>query len=322
MKNHRIVNIIDNSSSEDDLQKGSINIQMHRKKSRKRRKNNNNLPLTHLAYEIVEAICDGGEDDASSDDADEGDGECELLNDSDECSDPGQVPSAVLKHLQGEGPYIRAIAETHISELLSGAENEGSYSSPISNKSENLDGFDVDEICEVEIAQLVNAHNQRVAQNNMPPAFAAAAAAMAAAHTAMSMQKNEANVAVAAAALAAAAVATDNAQQSFLDMQGRANAMAAQAKVQQSLLDYQERANAMAAKALAAGLISGHVKHKDADIDLNTAQMVKEANKSIYSSSPQQPTFKINDVCQPGNTLLWDLLQDDKIVSTNKIYIF
>lgn len=27
--------------------------------------------------------------------------------------------------------------------------------------------------------------------------------------------------------------------------------------------------------------------------------------------------FKINDVCQPGNTLLWDLLQDDKIVSEN-----
>lgn len=27
--------------------------------------------------------------------------------------------------------------------------------------------------------------------------------------------------------------------------------------------------------------------------------------------------FKISEVCQPGNTLLWDLLQDDKIVSKN-----
>lgn len=25
--------------------------------------------------------------------------------------------------------------------------------------------------------------------------------------------------------------------------------------------------------------------------------------------------FKPDNVCQPGNTLLWDLLQDDKIVS-------
>lgn len=355
MKNHRIVNIIDNSSSEEDLQKGSVNMQMHRKKSRKRRKNNNNLPLTRLAYEIVEAICDGGEDDGSSDDADDaddGDGECDLLNDSDECSDPGQVPSAVLKHLQGEGPYIRAIAETHISELLSGAENEGSYSSPMSNKSENLDGFDVEDMCDdaiaqlvnahnqrgvhntpemnsfvsqrvqqtsQEIASLVNAHNQRVAQNTMPPAFAAAAAAMAAAHTAMSMQKTEANVAAAAAALAAAAVATDNAQQTLLDYQGRASAMAAQAKVQQTLLDIQERANTMAAKALAAGIISGHVKHNSEGeiVDIgNVATTNKESNKNTNTStSPQQPTFKINDVCQPGNTLLWDLLQDDKIVS-------
>uniref|UniRef100_A0A1A9ZZN0 ubiquitinyl hydrolase 1 n=1 Tax=Glossina pallidipes TaxID=7398 RepID=A0A1A9ZZN0_GLOPL len=154
MKNHRIVNIIDNSSSEDDLQQDSINIQMHRKKSRKRRKNNS-IPLTRLAYHIVEAICDGGEDEASSDDAEDGEGE--ILNDSDDCSDPGQVPSAVLKHLQGEGPYIRAIAETHISELLSGAENDGSYSSPISNKSEkNMADFDDEDVspCEEELAQL------------------------------------------------------------------------------------------------------------------------------------------------------------------------
>lgn len=180
MKNHRIVNIIDNSSSEDDLPQSSLNITLHRKKSRKRRKNNSNMPLTRLAYEIVEAICDGGEDEASSDGDDGDDGEAELLNDSDDCSDPGQVCSAVLKHLHGEGPYIRAIAETHISELLSGAENEGSYSSPMSNKSEkNLGDFDDEDVspCEEEIVQLVSSHAQRVSHNCMPPALAAAAAA-------------------------------------------------------------------------------------------------------------------------------------------------
>lgn len=32
--------------------------------------------------------------------------------------------------------------------------------------------------------------------------------------------------------------------------------------------------------------------------------------KELSSSS----IFKMSDVCQPGHTLLWDLLQDDKIV--------
>ncbi|XP_073817891.1 ubiquitinyl hydrolase 1 puf [Musca autumnalis] len=298
MKNHRIVNIIDNSSSEDDMTQGSLNIALHRKKSRKRtRKNNSNMPLTRLAYEIVEAICDGGEDEASSDDGDDGDDpEAELLNDSDDCSDNGQVSGEVLTHLHGGGPYIRAIAETHISELLSGAENEGSYSSPMSNKSEkNLADFDDEDVspCEEEIAQLVSSHAQRVSHNCMPPALAAAAAAMAAAHTAMSMQKNDANVAAAAAAVAVAAVATGNAQQSLLAMQQQANAAAM-------------------AKAVTAGLQTNAASSKHCNEgDIETS---KECNKATTSSiSPQQPTFKINDVCQPGNTLLWDLLQDDKI---------
>ncbi|XP_075147597.1 ubiquitinyl hydrolase 1 puf [Haematobia irritans] len=299
MKNHRIVNIIDNSSSEDDLPQGSLNITLHRKKSRKRRKNNTNMPLTRLAYEIVEAICDGGEDEASSDDGDDGDdGEGELLNDSDDCSDPGQVPTAVLKHLHGEGPYIRAIAETHISELLSGAENEGSYSSPISIKSDkNLGDFDDEDVspCEEEIAQLVSSHAQRVSQNNcMPPALAAAAAAMAAAHTAMSMQKNDANVAAAATLAAVAAVATGNA-------------------AQQSLLAMQQQANAAKAASMSSLTSSamGNKHNNDTDMDVSSGSLSKECSKA--SLSPQQPTFKINDVCQPGNTLLWDLLQDDKI---------
>lgn len=197
LQNHRIVNIIDNSSSEDE-QQTNLDMQIHRKKSRKRCKNNN-IPITRLAHDIVEAIWDGGDDDeASSDDVDEADGE--ILNDTDDCSDPSGpvMPSAVLKHLQGEGPYIRAIAETNLSELLSGAENDESYSSPMSNKSEkNLADFDDEDVspCEEELAQLVNSHAAvaRVSHNCVPPAFAVA---MAAAHTAMSAQKTDPNVAV------------------------------------------------------------------------------------------------------------------------------
>lgn len=42
-----------------------------------------------------------------------------------------------------------------------------------------------------------------------------------------------------------------------------------------------------------------------------------EKNKSSGNSSSQSISLRIKspDICQPGNTLLWDLLQDDKIVS-------
>ncbi|XP_037949040.1 ubiquitin carboxyl-terminal hydrolase puf isoform X2 [Teleopsis dalmanni] len=292
MQNHRMVNIIDNSSSEDEMPQSNLNMTLHRKKSRKRRKGN--MPMTRIAHEIVEAIWDNGEDEASSDEGEDVDGE--ILNDSDDCSETGQVmPSAVLKHLQGEGPYIRAIAETHISELLSGAENDGSYSSPMSNKSDkNLADFDDEDVspCEEELVQLVRTHAthaSHAAHNCVSPAFAAAAAAMAAAHSAMVLQKTDPNVAVAAAAVAAAAVATGNAQKSLEAM-----------RQQQVTL-----AN-VAAKVACA-------KHdNDMDVDRHK-DMQKPSTSSGITLQFGQPTFKINDVCQPGNTLLWDLLQDDKI---------
>ncbi|XP_001998517.3 ubiquitin carboxyl-terminal hydrolase puf [Drosophila mojavensis] len=301
IKNHRIVNIIDNTSSEEELQsRAALELQLHRKKTsnKRRRPKATNKPQI-LPHELVE-IWDGVEDVPSSDDGD-ADGDGELLADSDECSDSAGhqlVPAAVLKHLHGEGPYIRAIAETNISELLSGAENDGSYSSPMSNKSEkNLADFDDEDVspCEEELAQLVNSHGARVAAPNcrdVAPAFAAAAAALMAAQSAMAMQKSgETNVAAAAAAVAAAAVATGNAQQSLVAMRQQANAAAAVAA-------------AAAAKT-----------KSDSDVDL-----IEVANKQLHSPKPSnvvstnnQPSFKLNDVCQPGNTLLWDLLQDDKI---------
>lgn len=313
-KNHRIVNLIENSSSEDDIPSNTLNMQMHRKKTRKRRKTNSHIPLTRLAYHIVEAICDGEEEATSDDDVDDGEGgPRDIINDSDDGSDPGQVPPAVLKHLKGEGPYIRAIAETHISELLSGAENDGSYSSPMSNKSEkNMADFDDEDVspCEEELAQLVSSHASRVSHGCMPPAFAAAAAAMAAAHTAMSMQKTEANVAAAAAAVAAAAVATGNAQQSLLAMQQQANAAAAMVK------------------AVAVGPVNNkHLTNLESssqysgrgavDKDASSKTPIHLLCSGAMSQPQYQPNFRVNDVCQPGNTLLWDLLQDDKIVSEN-----
>ncbi|KAM8704007.1 hypothetical protein ACLKA7_008606 [Drosophila subpalustris] len=303
IKNHRIVNIIDNTSSEEELQsRAALELQLHRKKTnikRRRPKTGNKQQQLLLPHELVE-IWDGGEDVPSSDDAD-ADGDGELLADSDECSDGAGhqlVPAAVLKHLHGEGPYIRAIAETNISELLSGAENDGSYSSPMSNKSEkNLADFDDEDVspCEEELAQLVNSHGGRVSASNcrdVAPAFAAAAAALMAAQSAMAMQKSgETNVAAAAAAVAAAAVATGNAQQSLAAMRHQANAAA----------------------AVAAAAAAKSKSDSDGDLMEVSNKQQNSPKASSTGSSNNQPSFKLNDVCQPGNTLLWDLLQDDKI---------
>lgn len=287
------MNIIDNTSSEEELQsRAALELQLHRsrkKTSNKRRRQKASKQMM-LPHELVE-IWDGAEDVPSSDEADadgDGDGEGELLADSDECSDGAAsqlVPDAVLKHLQGEGPYIRAI-ETNISELLSGAENDGSYSSPMSNKSEkNLADFDDEDVspCEEELAQLVHSSASR---REVPPAFAAAAAAMMVAQSAMALQKSgESNVAAAAAAVAAAAAATGNAQQTLAAMNRQASVAAAVAA---------------AAKA-----------KSDSDVDLLEVTPPSKAKAGLTV----QPSFKLNDVCQPGNTLLWDLLQDNKIVS-------
>ncbi|XP_036323922.1 ubiquitin carboxyl-terminal hydrolase puf isoform X1 [Rhagoletis pomonella] len=334
MQNHRIVNIIDNSSSEDDLQQAALDIQMHRKKSRKRRKNSN-LPLTRLAHEIVEAIWDGGEDeDATSDDADDADeADGEVLNDSDDCSDTGGqvVPSAVLKHLRGEGPYIRAIDETHISELLNGAEIDG-YSSPMSNKSEkNMADFDDEDVspCEEELSQL---HALRVSHNCVPPAFAAAA--MAAAHSSIQQQQQKSVEATTAGVVSDVVAAVSDPAAN-----AAAVAVAAAACVDADLQQQVANANAAAiAAALAAVMVRRTSDSADVDMLDNNSKVispqaqfagrvlqsvVQQPLQGVGQTMPispqettpqlQQPTFKINDVCQPGNTLLWDLLQDDKI---------
>lgn len=230
LQNHRMVNIVDNSSSdEEELHQPSV-ISI-RKKTRKRRKNNN-LPLSRLAHELVETIWEG-----------ESHSEGEVINDSD-CSD-NPVPAAVLKHLQGEGPYIRAIGEAHISELLSGVENDGSYSSPMSNKSEkNLADFDDDESpCEEELAQLVTR------THSCMPGFAIPSIAMR------------------------------------------------ESSVSGESIKVIQQSN------------SSTVKSKsESETTTATVTAVETTPKE-----PSQPTFTINDVCLPGNTLLWDLLQDDKI---------
>uniref|UniRef100_T1GBB1 Uncharacterized protein n=1 Tax=Megaselia scalaris TaxID=36166 RepID=T1GBB1_MEGSC len=148
----------------------------------------------------------------------------EAINDSDD-----QVHNSVMKHLPVEGPYVRLLTNSAITDFLNDQDNDnGSYSSPMSNKSEkNMADFDDDDSpCEEEIAQLVES-------SGIIPKY---------------------------------------------------NAFTALREKQQ-----QERKE-------------------------------KELEECIGKIDPNGlPVFRVSEVCQPGKTLLWDLLQDNKIVSTLNI---
>jgi len=48
-------------------------------------------------------------------------------------------------------------------------------------------------------------------------------------------------------------------------------------------------------------------------------QKEREASVHVSMSAPCLD-FNFEDVCKPGNTLLWDLVQDDKAVRLNTYY--
>lgn len=151
-----------NASSSDDCLDDVGNYTL-RKKMRKRRKVR---VITKKQLQNIETISDG-----------ESQSEGVIgINDSD-CSDT-HIQSSMLGHPHGhtDGPFLSAI-----SDLLSGAENDG-YSSPLSNKSEkNMADFEDededDEVCDEEMEHLAaqfasrdiireHFHAQTVAKSN------------------------------------------------------------------------------------------------------------------------------------------------------------
>lgn len=166
----------------------------------------------------IEAISDGDTDEAVD------------INDSD-CSE-SQIQSAMLSHLHAKAPFINTMANNHLIGMLSGGENDGSYSSPLSQKSgKNMADFDdEDSPCEEELAQLA-------ASSHCLAAFAAAS----------SRERN----------------------------------------ITQNMLNSVN--NALTAKT--------------------------SRNSSRITESVRSNLMTANEVSQPCNILLWDLLMDDKIVS-------
>lgn len=209
--NHRLVARLHASSSEDGL--GDTDSHAARKKLRKRRKMRAVLAKSQLHG--IEAISDGDTDEAVD------------INDSD-CSE-SQIQSAMLGHLgHAKTPFINTMANNHLIGMLSGGENDGSYSSPLSQKSgKNMADFDDDDSpCEEELAQLA-------ASSHCLAAFAAS-----------TRERN----------------------------------------ITQNVLN-----NAL------------------------TAKTSRNSSRTIENVRSNQMTA--NEVSQPCNILLWDLLMDDKIVS-------
>lgn len=216
--NRHLVATIKGSSSEEGID-DSANYNV-RKKLRKRRRQARVL-ASKSQRPNIEAISDGDSEDAAG------------MHDSDYSE--SQLPSAMLSHLHGEGPFINTMSDNHLMDLLSGGENDGSYSSPMSQKSgKNMADFDDDDSpCEEELAQLA-----------MRNQF----------DTARSMNMNE-------------------------HFRG-------------------------------TNLNSGNKQPKIGPMP----KPMENNNKA--SSSSQSSTLNISEMSQPSNVLLWDLLMDDKIVST------
>ncbi|GAB0088688.1 ubiquitin carboxyl-terminal hydrolase 34 [Sergentomyia squamirostris] len=210
------ISILPDGSSSDDGLEGTENFSMMRKRLRKRRK------MRVMSKKQMQQIAEMSDGESHSDGAVVG-------NDSD-CSET-HLPSAVLSHLHSDGSFIGTISEGQLMDLLSGAENDGSYSSPMSNKSEkNMADFDdEDSPCEEELEQLA------------------------------------------------------------------------------------ARGHCLTAFTLPRTRTIASVLGKSEKTTKSAEKSNQESPNSSTSSINAQESFKLNDVCQPGNTLLWDLLQDDKI---------
>lgn len=217
----RPMNVSSSDEAIDDAE--SLNL---RKKIRKRRKLR--AGLTKSQIQNIEAISDGDSDEAVD------------INDSD-CSG-SRIQTAILSHhlhsKPTDTPYITSMNDSQMIGMLSGGENDGSYSSPLSQKSgKNMADFDDDDSpCEEELAQLA---------------------------------------------------ATSHCLNAFAQSQHGLN-------------------------------VTEHLQGA-APLNRLTSGGKKPIITSVQSASPAvklpQQQMSIDEITQPSNFLLWDLLMDDKIVS-------
>ncbi|XP_055619621.1 ubiquitin carboxyl-terminal hydrolase puf [Toxorhynchites rutilus septentrionalis] len=295
------------SSEEDCLDMSEAFSAIRKKMLRKKRKKVSGLTRKEL-QEMAESVSDVEDSDLLA----------AMLPDSD-CSDTN-LQSTVLRHLGhhvagGPGgpetdggvvppvgddvpPFLGAMAEGHLINFLNATENDGSCSSPLSNKSEkNMGDFDdEDSPCEEELVELAARAQCLHQQFPLPRPRSLGPGGHGSSPQARTNTPN----------ITLTRVHSDR----------------------MSSGSFGPGAQPITPSASSSGTpTSSGGKNKPATTPTNTTGKTPQAptkemiaasgtsgsGGSCGSITPCSPNFRFPDVCQPGNTLLWDLLQDDKI---------
>lgn len=301
------------SSEEDCLDMSETFSAMRKKMLRKKRKKISGLTRKEL-QEMAESVSDVEDSDLLA----------AMLPDSD-CSDTN-LQSSVLRHMgphhgaigpvgsepgpsgvhpvgQDVPPFMGAMSEGHLINFLNAAENDGSCSSPLSNKSEkNMGDFDdEDSPCEEELVELA-ARAQCLHQQFPLPRPRSLGPGMP--HGSPQARTNTPNITMSRAhqdrlsSSGASIGPMTHAMTPNVSSGGTPTSSGGKGKTNQ------------ATTPMAIGGKTPLVPSKDM-LAAAAASGCIGSNGSLGVVS--SPNFRFPDVCQPGNTLLWDLLQDDQI---------
>ncbi|XP_058454824.1 ubiquitin carboxyl-terminal hydrolase puf [Malaya genurostris] len=302
------------TSSEDDcLGMSEAFTAMRKKMLRKKRKKISGLTRKEL-QEMAESVSDVEDSDLLA----------AMLPDSD-CSDTN-LQSSVLRHMghhgsggpgvsgssgsvgppvgEGVAPFIGTMSEGHLINFLNAADNDGSCSSPLSNKSEkNMGDFDdEDSPCEEELVELA-ARAQCIHQQFPLPRSRSLRAGIV--HdTSPQARTNTPNITL-----------TRSHHEHLSSSGGSIGPITHPMTPSASSSGTPTSVGGKGKQQLALSGSGGGCKTPHAP----TKEMIPVATTSGSCGSggsggvPSSPNFRFPDVCQPGNTLLWDLLQDDQI---------
>lgn len=203
----------------------------------------------------------------------------------------GTGPSGSIGPVDDVPPFMGSMAEGHLINFLNATENDGSCSSPLSNKSEkNMGDFDdEDSPCEEELVELA-ARAQCLHQQQFPLPRPRSLGTGMSPQQQPQQRTNTPNITLTRAhhdrlsstMTPSASCSSGGTPTSSSGGKGKLTPTSKTTPPQQ--IPTKEMLAAAAAAAAAGGL-----------------------------GAPTSPSFRFPDVCQPGNTLLWDLLQDDKI---------
>ncbi|XP_021693762.1 ubiquitin carboxyl-terminal hydrolase 34 [Aedes aegypti] len=301
------------SSEEDCLGMSEAFSAMRKKMLRKKRKKISGLTRKEL-QEMAESVSDVEDSDLLA----------AMLPDSD-CSDTN-LQSSVLRHMGGhhgpigpvgpepgpsEGPalgedvppFMGAMSEGHLINFLNAAENDGSCSSPLSNKSEkNMGDFDdEDSPCEEELVELA-ARAQCLHQQFPLPRPRSLGPGMV--HGSPQARTNTPNITL-----------TRAHHDRLSSSGGSIGPMTHPMTPSVSSSGTPTSTGGKGGKMNPATPTTMGGKTPQAPSKEMQAASASGSTGGSSSSlgAPSSPNFRFPDVCQPGNTLLWDLLQDDKI---------